>query len=287
MATITMVHPINTLENEYESVSGGSYSGFLDGMNKNVIKHIKSLPLYSRYLGDFERTVIGGGSGNYQYMYIASYIDAPELKLRFGDTRGGYSDSGLLFMYEIEGPNTYYRGRSANELYHYAYNRVSDIYWYNVQKFQMALYNGANTNGFWLNDNNPYSINRFILTKCTNINDPTNVKYLPCSFTFRKGMQSARATYTEIPQEASLWRIQANLNFGHNEMYKTNNMREYQNESSGVYRLRPLIYNEWKYEDIFIIEGGIAPVYNVINSKIRIGNDEYLYLTDSLLLKVY
>ena len=285
MATITMVHPTNTLENEYESTSGGSYSGFLDGMNKNVIKHIKSLPLYGRYLGDFKRSSIGGSSGNYQYMYVASYMDAPELKLRFG----GYNctGAGLLFMYEIEEPNTYYRGCSANELYHYTFGSVSAIYWNNVQKFQMALYNGTNTNGFWLNDNNPYSINRFILTKCTNINDPTNVKYLPCSFTFRKGMQSARMVYTEIPPAASLWRIQANLNFGHNEMYKTNNMREYQNESSGVYRLRPLIYNEWKYEDIFIIEGGIVPVYNAINSKIRIGNDEYLYLTDSLLLKVY
>lgn len=287
MATITMVHPANTLENEYESVSGGDDSGFLDGMNKNVIKHIKSLPLYSKYLSDFERTAIYTTNSNHQYMYIAKYIDAPELKLRFGTVGGSYSDAGLLYMYEIEGPNTYYRGCSTNELYHYSYGRVSDIYWYNVQKFQMALYNGTNTNGFWLNDNNPYSINRFILTKCTNINDPTNVKYLPCSFTFRKGMQSARATYTEIPPAASSWRIQANLNFGHNEMYKTNNMREYQNGSSGVYRLRPLIYNEWKYEDIFIIEGGIASVYNAINSKIRIGNDEYLYLTDSLLLKVY
>jgi hypothetical protein len=295
LATIQTCHPYSFLENTYTYINGLNDTERLVNLDPNgdayklskeielrIADKIMEMPLYQAHTTGIELT----GSLNYgqgtHWDWRTSFDAVTNVTFNFAQYRT--AAFGFGFNCYIDG---YRNWNNADFWYSTGPIPLADvslrncINWDFVESFRMTTYVAQNTNGFWFPNNQNYNTKSF-LTKVTNIEDPSNVKYFPVAFNYVNN--SMRAT--------SLWN-DANCIYASNAARIWNgssfviiyDARQMQGSSTTSYILRPFILGEWKFVDIFVLEGGV-PAYNTVGAKIRINDSTYMYLSNSLLLKV-
>jgi hypothetical protein len=144
--------------------------------------------------------------------------------------------------------------------------------------FKMTTYISNSTNGFWF-PNNETCNTKILITKVINVVS-NEVRYFPVIFNYVNSAQAsaATATYTVATTEA---RIYNGINFSY---FLESGFNKYHNASQTC-MLRPLTINDWIFTDIYTIDGGFAP-YNTGATKIHIDGSDYIYLSNSFLLKI-
>lgn len=296
MATIQTCHPYSFLENNYTYINGLNDDTRLSNISSNsdsyhlskelelrIGDRIMEMPLYQAHTTGIELTSsLNYGSGSH-WNWRTAFDAVPNTTFNFAQYRTAafgfgfncYIDSYTRWInsdfWSSTGPIPI-ADASLRNCINYEF----------VESFRMTTYVAQNTNGFWFPNNQNYNTKTF-LTKVTNIEDPSNVKYFPAAFNYINN--SMRAT--------SLWNTDVNAISASNAARIWNgssfviiyDARQMQGSSTASYILRPFILGEWKFVDIFVLEGGV-PAYNTVGAKIRINDSTYMYLSNSLLLKV-
>ena len=150
--------------------------------------------------------------------------------------------------------------------------------------FKLTTVENDNANGFWMNYST-YSSSFYIL-KAINVNDPNIIEYHPAFFIYDYRGQYGPDYNTFIPSPGSTFSVggKAILLNDYVIVDKANPSR-YDDGYSNSYNMRQFVNNEWIYPALYLLEGGITPVYNTRN-KIKYANDDYLFLSNRFLLKL-
>lgn len=279
MATIQHFHPLNLNEYDYwpdAAAVGEDGNVPICAIRDQIMSFIYSMALFHDHLGTFN-TPIDIGDGRTRQT-SALFDIGLSLDMRFGNATTQSGDPGGISFYYTAGtsdgiygaPNTMYRG---------TYNNIpiSD----NLNNFKLTTYEATNTNMFWFSCSAKMTT-KFVITKVVNVNDPTNVKYFPL-FTVYDDRAQLSLDQVSMINPASNIACQCRLYDGSTMKILYDEAR-FANGWSNAYVLRNYISGEWRFPDLFIIEGGAIPVFNT-DLKIKYGNDYYYYLTNRMLIK--
>ena len=297
MATITTFHPYNMLEEPYTYIAGlddptqsgsGSWTEsdgykFLREIVSRIPNKIFAMPLFQQHTTGITTV---GDVGRYGYPAVTSKFDtAPSSTFYIGhrDTNGG---DHYIFGFDVY--TSYDNTFSAYRTDYDAYIKLNDpgparssIRMDSMYSFRMTTYVAQNTNAFWFpNKNNAGHCNtKMLLTKVTNMENPTDVRYFPATFNYITNAMRSTGYATVNYWTANVARIWDGGQFVF--VYDT---RQNKSGSSKLFTIKPYTLNEWKFTDVYTYEGNL-PAFNT-DGKIRIGNDNYLFLSNSFLLRI-
>jgi hypothetical protein len=296
MATITTFRPYNMLDEPYTYIeglddptgsSGSDWSAsmgykFLQEMVHRIPNKIFNMPLFQQHTTGITTV---GDVGRYGYPRVTSKFDAaPSSIFSIGHWDVNGSDH-YIFGFDVY--SSYDNTFSAYRTDYDAYIKLNDpaparsaVRMDSMYSFRMTTYVAQNTNGFWLpNKSNTSKCNtKMILTKVTNMENPTDVKYFPATFNYipnRMRDTSATTNYWEY-NVARIW--------DGGQFVFVYDTRQNKGGNSKSFTIKPYTLNEWKFTDVYTYEGNL-PVFNT-DGKIRIGNDNYLFLSNSFLLRI-
>lgn len=305
MATIVTLHPISFTENEYETAEYLDLTlntsdrrntdylfAIINEIGMKLVNVVKSLPLFNNTLGEVvvhsENTWSGSG-GQTKYVESRSYSmilnTMKEYKLVIGladtvsgNNNGGYAIAGIIASSSAAVGIDYTSDNCVVENIYAGYIKYALNTAY-CNNFKMTTYASNSTNGFWF-PNGEACNTKILMTKVVNIING-EIKYFPALFNYVNNRQSSASTsdYTQITTEAKIYNgsnFSCFLESGFNKHHAASNS----------YMLRPLMINDWAYPDIYTIDGGLAPIYNSGAAKIRIDGSDYIFLSNSFLLKI-
>ena len=297
MATIQTCHPYSHLETPYEywdeamssdiRVSNSTFyntRGYevLENIAKRPINKILSLPLFRDHTSELVRSQAFnyGASTNFQYYVRFDTIPSKQFRM------GMYNDSDC-YGFDIYGHysmviNAVYR--SFERIYSRGDVPLRDNINYDLmERYRMTTYVSRDTNAFWFPNSNQSRTTKQMLTKVVNIENPANTKYFYASFNYMDNVMRFRGL------SDSSWDYYYDTGFAYvwngSDFTGIFDASQTQGGASNSFVLRPFILGEWQFVDIFTIEGGI-PAYNTCGATLRINDEDYIYLTNTFLLKV-
>jgi hypothetical protein len=297
MATITTFRPYNMLDEPYTYIEGlddptaSDSTGwsasmgykFLQEMVHRIPNKIFNMPLFQQHTTGITTV---GDVGRYAYPGVTSKFDAAPSSTFF---IGHYDTNGndrYIFGFDVYSSydNTFSAYRTEYDAYMKTVNSVparGSIRMDSMYSFRMTTYVAQNTNGFWLpNKSNWGKCNpKMILTKVTNMENPADVKYFPATFNYITNAMRSSGFDSVNYWTANVARIWDGGQFVF--VYDT---RQNKGGNSKSFTIKPYTLNEWKFTDVYTYEGNL-PVFNT-DGKIRIGNDNYLFLSNSFLLRI-
>ena len=297
MATITTFHPYNMLEEPYTYISGlddptnsdtpdwptSMGYKFLKEMVNRVPNKIFNMPLFQQHTTGMTAV---GDVGRYGYPGVTTKFDAAPSSTFFIGHQDASGNDHYTFGFDVYASynNTFSAYRMDYDAYVKNPNSApakNSIRMGSVYSFRMTTYVAQNTNGFWFpNKSNDGRCNtKMILTKVTNMENPTDVKYFPATFNYITNTMRSSGFDNINYWAANVARIWDGGQFVF--VYDT---RQNKGGNSKSFTIKPYTLNEWKFTDVYTYEGNL-PVFNT-DGKIRIGNDNYLFLSNSFLLRI-
>ena len=306
MATINTIHPVSIVENSYQylteeildsNIIDGSEPRLMYELVEKITGAIKALPLFNTNTGEFTRYI-----DLYNDWSWSGHYRGPAYKTDFNNVSG----TSFCVMLSDKADNTGSGIKSIflhigmdlgnNSMYNVdyqdstvmAHNTIAiglsnrDAFnWAHLEDFRMVTYISQSTNGFWFPNVSSDSHTKFLITKVVSIDDPTTIKYFPAVFNYSPNSMMSSSLSNNGLYDANAARI-----FDGSEFKVFYSANQSSTNRSSSYILKPLILNEWQFTDIYTIEGGIVPVYNSLGSTIRIGNNSFIFLSNSYLLKI-
>jgi len=297
MATITTFRPYNMLDEPYTYIEGLDDSTrtdtpewptsmgykFLQEMVHRIPNKIFNMPLFHQHTTGITTV---GDVGRYAYPGVTSKFDAAPSSTFF---IGHYDTNGndrYIFGFDVYSSydNTFSAYRTEYDAYIKTINSTpakSSIRMDSMYSFKMTTYVAQNTNGFWLpNKSNWGKCNpKMILTKVTNMENPADVKYFPATFNY-----ITNAMRSSDFDSVNYWAVNVARIWDGGQFVFVYDTRQHIGGTSKSFTIKPYVLNEWKFTDIYTYEGNL-PIYNT-DGKIRIGNDNYLFLSNSFLLRI-
>lgn len=298
MATITTFHPYSMIEEPYTYIAGlddptGSNSTdwaesdgrkFLIEMVSRVPNKVFAMPLFQQHTNGAAFNFEVGTSAWPRFTSI--FDAAPNSTFSIGNQNAS-GGSHYTFGFDISADydNTFaaYRTEFYPHINSSSNNRPARYYinFDAMYSFRMTTYVAQNTNGFWFpNKSNRGDCNaKMILAQVTNVENPTVVRYFPATFNYiTNTMRSDSYDY------GNYWAINAARIWDGGQFVFVYDTRQHIGGTSKSFTIKPYVLNEWKFTDVYTYEGNL-PIYNT-DGKIRIGNDNYLFLSNSFLLRI-
>lgn len=271
MPTITTLRPFNLNDGFVPETDRIPQSMYM-----RIYNIVKGLPYFNNHFGEYTETF-----ANYKYrLNIDTAIGG---KFIIGmDSQSNASDKSLTMYYT-------YQASTNNDLFIYEspYTfHVVNLQYDRMNRFNMTTVVTENSNGFWM-DGDRYNTYIAIL-KAINIEDPTQIEYHPAFFIYDTyGQANLSNTSGVIPTSSSSNQIvYTNACIFNGYIFENKqNISRYDDGYAETYNIRQFINNEWMYPDLYVLEGGITPVYNT-RQKIKHGNTEYMYLSNRFMLKL-
>jgi hypothetical protein len=271
MPTITTLRPFNLNDGFVPTTDEIAQS-----MYRRIYNILKGLPYFNNHFGEYTET-----AENYKYrINIDTAIGG---KFIIGmDSQSNNNNKSLAMYYT-------YQASSNNDLFIYIspYTfHVVDLQYDRMNRFNMTTVITENSNGFWL-DGDRYNTYIAIL-KAINIEDPTRIEYHPAFFMYDTHGQTNSGNYAGVIPTSNLGGdpVFTNTCIYNGYIFENKqNISRYKDGYSKTYNIRQFINSEWMYPDLYVLEGGIIPVYNT-RQKIKYGNTEYMYLSNRFMLKL-
>ena len=268
MATIQTIHPFNVHDHEYDHSTSDAIKNALLPMLAN---HIKSMPLFSDHMTNFTGDTTDG---------LTAGFDCSDINLLLK-----YEGALATVNSDIK-ISAYYSFLNGNQILYTSDDPVfktqsTTIYIRALNSYTIKLYTSTNTNGIMFASNASKMI-RIFLTKAISLDDPTIVSYMPIFAIYTNNIQASPTNTTDVHFRSVSSEA---LIFNGCDFVLDTGAPRYIDGFSNTYVLRQYYSNNWRYPDLFKLEGGLAPVYNT-TAKIHIGNSDYLYISNGILLKM-
>jgi hypothetical protein len=278
MATITTVYPLNLYEHDYlpdptTVINATAVPSAI--MHRLYNEIVTDLPLFAAHVGGLSATELVGSSMTTESIFT---FDAhPFCKIQMPKDGSHATSKITMQLCNSNVSNLFYASNIlTNSEYHkvYSYDELNS--------FRLTMYNSNDVNGVFFMQNGNINV-KLLIVKVVNMSNQSDVKYFPIVFgaDIRSQMSNtAPSTWDDNQLYTSSYTYD-----GVKYKFETD-VADYNDGHSNAFIIKPYTVDNWMYTNIYVIEGGLVPVYNSGRLTVRYGNDDYIYLTNRFLLKI-
>lgn len=278
MATITTVYPLNIYEHDYlpdpTTVTDAIEvpSAIIHRLYNEIVT---DLPLFAAHVSGLSATELLTPSVITESIFT---FDAhPFCRIRMPKD-GTYATSRITMqLCNNDVSNLFY---ASNNLTNSEYHK--DYLYDELNSFRLTMYNSNDVNGVFFMQNGNINV-KLLIVKVVNMSNQSDVKYFPIVF----GADIRSQMSNTVPSTWDDNQIYTSSYTYDGVKYKFDtDVADYNDGHSNAFIIKPYTVDNWMYTNIYVIEGGLVPVYNSGRLTVRYGNDDYIYLTNRFLLKI-
>ena len=279
--TITTIHPLDPDTYEYLPSTYTDWTTFPLALCNQLLQMMRTLPYYNTFISDTLNPV---RSNNDYLMNVAFDGIAGTFCFDMVNAANYAQYTNVLVMYHIFNGAYYKLYVQPYVFYSGGIDSGTSVYTNSLKSFEMTRFETSNANGIQFTTNATYHVKMFLF-KAYNVDDPTDFIYAPAYFVYDDRLELTNSITDKLTPDSAVYTSNQCIIFNGIGLDTYAEIGRYKDGLSTSYVLRQYASNRYIYPDLYVIEGGIAPVYNS-GARIRFGDDEYMYLCNRFYLKL-